>query len=400
MDKTEDMNIKIQKGSVDGVTKNTGSARGLVDYINHEDEQRINEGLEPIPFTDPDGTVVSDDDVVNAIDGNAKGLSPDDIKFYHLVVSPSQSEILAMGEDEKKVYRNALIYMKLSADAYAKNYHREGINDDSDIVIYWKPHFTRGDKGDLQFHIHGIISRRSSGMHGKKQNISPLTNHRDTSKGPVKGGFDRKEFFRTGEKLFDQLFQYERQVCESFDYQNAMAHGTAEEKKAQIDKQMKESEAEVMDSVAEGIARRRKNLKNKAEIEEIAKILGGESVDMVTSKKDVLASALDAVDLKNTVLNVFTTASTRKEVFFALAAKGITCTLNESADGVEGFIIEKRGMQIKSEEIMSKKEHIELLNNIERVIGHKSAYKVREQRAQEEMKPKVSQHSKGKGIGR
>ena len=47
----EDMNIKIQQASTDGLTDNKGECNALTGYINHEDQERIDEGKEPFPYT-------------------------------------------------------------------------------------------------------------------------------------------------------------------------------------------------------------------------------------------------------------------------------------------------------------------------------------------------------------
>jgi hypothetical protein len=60
--------------------------------------------------------------------------------------------------------------------------------------------------------------------------ISPLTNHRNTKKGAIKGGFDRTILFENVEKGFDKLFEYDRQLPETFAYCNAMKNGSIAEK--------------------------------------------------------------------------------------------------------------------------------------------------------------------------
>lgn len=72
-------------------------------------------------------------------------------------------------------------------------------------------------------HCHLIFSRKDQ---SNKIKISPLTNHRNTKKGAIKGGFDRTNPFQQAEHGFDILFNYDRQLTESFEYYNTMKNGT------------------------------------------------------------------------------------------------------------------------------------------------------------------------------
>jgi len=56
--------------------------------------------------------------------------------------------------------------------------------------------------------------------------MSPLTNHRNTKKGVIKGGFDRTALFENAEKGFDRLFYHDRQLPETFEYCNTMKNGS------------------------------------------------------------------------------------------------------------------------------------------------------------------------------
>ena len=68
-------------------------------------------------------------------------------------------------------------------------------------------------------HCHLIVSRKD--QTGKKK-LSPLTNHKNTKNGIIKGGFDRISLLLRVEQGFDKLFSYNRQQTETFDYLNAM----------------------------------------------------------------------------------------------------------------------------------------------------------------------------------
>ena len=366
----KDMYIKFQKGSRDGVSNNKGSCENLAKYLNHEDKEREEKGLKPLPFVTPDGQEVSTEKVIQAIDENAKGLGKNTTKFIHMVVAPSPEEIEAMGEDDQEVYRNALYYIKVISDAYARQFKRPGIEGSEDLEIYWRPHFFRGENGFLQFHIHGIISRMSKPVNGRKLKISPFTNHRGQTEGPIKGGFDRNEYSNLCEKYFDQLFEFERKLSKSFEYQNAMAHGTVEEKAAQADKQALETIDEMKQAIATNAAMR------KAKAEEVT-------------------PAAEIKELKRDILQIFRREKNPRSLYLALAAIEVTCKFVMSADGVEDVRIEKGGTILSFREVMTPEEQTALLDEITRITGRQSAEKVREMRARNEMQKQVSQRKFG-----
>lgn len=73
-----------------------------------------------------------------------------------------------------------------------------------------------------------------------KIKLSPLTNHKNTKKGTVKGGFDRKNLFQQAEQGFDRLFNYDRQLTETFEYCNTMKNGS-------LSKQLDMQEKQIVD---------------------------------------------------------------------------------------------------------------------------------------------------------
>ena len=314
------MNIKIQKASADGVTDNKGSCRQLAEYMNHEDEERLAEGKQPLPFVTPSGLEVSIEEVISKIDSNHKGLSAKDDKFFSLIISPSENEIKAMGNTDEEVYQSGLKLIRVISDAYAENFNRDGIVDSSDLLIYWKPHFTRGENGDLQFHIHGVVSRRAKG-NGPK--LSPMTNHRNTENGAVKGGFDRKHFFKKCERLFDKLFNYERQVAETFDYCNAQAHGTPEQKAEQTGLLAKEQQEQIRANVVAGLDRRRESIKKKNQLEELAEMLASGAVEKATIEQQQIDTA-DFAPLSTDIAEAFFSSSHQLALDMKLTSLGIT----------------------------------------------------------------------------
>lgn len=366
------MHIKIQKGSPSGVTNNKGSCKQLAEYIDHEDAEREAKGLSPLPYTDPNGNEISTEEVIRMIDENAKGLAKGDSKFFHLVVAPSEEEIQKMGDDDQERYLNAQYLIKLISRAYAKGFNRDAIDDENDLVIYWKPHFTRGENGYLQFHLHAIVSRMSAGVEGKKKKkISPLTTHKEDVDGPIKGGFDRNAFFETGEKIFDELFSYERKIAKSFEYQNTLAHGNVEEKAVQADRLA----IETIDQMKEAIAAANAAKKSKTKSEDISQ--------KVANNDYVGRSRI--INLKPEILQIFRTEKDSVSLYLALATIGITCKFYESADGVENVSIEKGGTVLYIDEIMTQDEQKILLDDITRITGKQSAEKVREKRAQKQI---------------
>lgn len=62
-------------------------------------------------------------------------------------------------------------------------------------------------------HCHLIVSRKDQ---ANKKKLSPLTNHKNTKKGIVTGGFDRTNLFQQAEKGFDNLFGYNRKLSDTY----------------------------------------------------------------------------------------------------------------------------------------------------------------------------------------
>lgn len=382
--KNKDMHIKFQKGSPNGISDNKGSCRDLAEYLNHEDKERKEKGLAPIPFVTPEGEEVPTEDVIRDIDENGEGLGKADTKFVHMVVAPSQEEIEAMGEDDKEVYRNALYYLKVLSDAYARQFNRDEIKDSSDIKIYWKAHFTRGDNDVLQFHLHAIISRMSNEIDGKKRKISPFTNHREQTAGPIKGGFNRRAFAELGEKIFDQLFDYERKVAKTFEYQNALVHGTVEDKAAQAERLAQETISQMKEKIKAESSKLQKDENKLTPIEEPEQFI----------------ASVGPSEVKNEILDVFRKEQDPTSLYLALAILGVTCTMEYSKDGIEGVSFEKDGVTVSYREILTNSESEQMFFAIHQILGKESAAKVRERRTIEEMRTVSQRKHGGPKLGR
>ena len=216
------MNIDFPPPSK-GTYNNAGSSRRLCNYMEHEDMQRMEQGIYTEGFFNLTDDNIYKSQVIKDIDTNIGQLMKTDAKFYAIHVSPSEQELRAMGSTEQEQAEAMKRYIReVVIPEYAKNFNR-GLSAE-DIKFYGKIHFSR-DRSDneLNMHCHLIVSRKDQ---SNKKKLSPLTNHKNTTKGTVKGGFDRKNLFQQAEQGFDRLFNYDRQLTESFEYYNTMKNGS------------------------------------------------------------------------------------------------------------------------------------------------------------------------------
>lgn len=222
-----------QKGS------NTGSCSQLENYLQKENTGKSMD--EKTQWYDQNRESVNRMEVTNRIDNNVKGLCKDDEKFFMLTINYSQKEIehiskLANGNSnkEKELMQG---YTRNVMETYAKNFNK-GI-EGKDIMYFAIDEKQRKFKGeDLEVkngtskqgelkpgrndHTHIIISRKDINM---KMKLSPLTAHKNTQRGVVRGGFNRVEFKEKCEKEFDKKFGYDRNLEEKFEYLNAKSKG-------------------------------------------------------------------------------------------------------------------------------------------------------------------------------
>lgn len=232
------MMTKIPAGG-GGMSNRSGSSGGLVEYL--EKEQRGQ-------WFDRSQADLLGAQVVAEIDANKKNLGREDAKYYQVILAPSQAELAHIGSDPAKLRE----FTRSAMEAYAQNFGK-GI-ESKDLVWFAKlehsRQFSHGDRsvqlgeqtkgvakaGD-QTHVHVIVSRtenlrqyqdgKKTGQHQRKNpyHLSPLTNHRATTKGVVTGGFERNGFSQRTEQSFDQAFGYARQLTESFRFLHGMKHG-------------------------------------------------------------------------------------------------------------------------------------------------------------------------------
>ncbi|MBE9584225.1 molybdopterin-guanine dinucleotide biosynthesis protein MobB [Mucilaginibacter sp. JRF] len=240
------MHINISKSETGN---NKGSSSRLVAYL--EKENRLHEKLNdyhPELWFNYSGRNIRPYEVRQVIDNNIAKLSKDDAKFFLINISPSEKELRYLKEkygqegakNHLKEYANTLM------DAYAKNFKRESINSNRDLVYYGKVeryrYYTYKDqevrkgiakRGEQklgeQMHVQVIVSRKDATNTIK---LSPLNNSRgtNTTHSQKVGQFDRVAFKQEAERLFDQLFNYERNIEESFAYANTLKHGSYEQK--------------------------------------------------------------------------------------------------------------------------------------------------------------------------
>ena len=209
-----------------GTYNNSGSSRQLANYMEHEDLERMERGIFTEGFFNLTDDNIYKSKVIKDIDSNIGQLLKTDAKFYAIHVSPSENELRAMGNTEQEKAEAMKRYIReVFIPEYAKNFNK-GLSE-TDIKFYGKIHFDRNrSDNELNIHCHLIVSRKDQ---ANKKKLSPLTNHKNTKKGTVTGGFDRVNLFQKIERGFDYMFCYDRQQFESFDYHNTMKNGSISE---------------------------------------------------------------------------------------------------------------------------------------------------------------------------
>lgn len=217
------MNIDFPPPSK-GTYNNAGSCKRLAQYLEHEDLERMEKGIYTEGFFNMTEENLYKSQVVKDIDNNKAQLLKTDAKFYAIHISPSTKELQAMGTTEQEQAEAMRRYIReVFIPTYAENFNK-GLSAE-DIKFYGKIHFDRNRSENSQnnMHCHIIVSRKDQ---ANKIKLSPLTNHRNTKKGIIKGGFDRTNLFQNVEKGFDKLFNYNRALTESFECYNVIKNGS------------------------------------------------------------------------------------------------------------------------------------------------------------------------------
>ena len=220
-----------------GTYNNAGSSRQLASYMEHEDLERMEKGIYTDGFFNLSDDNIYKSKVIKDIDSNIGQLLKTDAKFFAIHVSPSENELRAMGNTEQEKAEAMKRYIReVFIPEYAKNFNK-GLSE-ADIKFYGKIHFDRSrSNNELNMHCHLIVSRKDQ---ANKKKLSPLTNHKNTKNGVIKGGFDRVNLFQQAEQGFDKLFNYNRQLSESFEYSNTMKNGSIDDKLRVQEQELKE----------------------------------------------------------------------------------------------------------------------------------------------------------------
>lgn len=231
------MNIDFPPPSKNGVYNNAGSSRRLANYLEHEDLERMQQGIYTEGFFNLAENDIYKSKVIKEIDSNIGQLMKTDAKFYAIHVSPSEKEIQRMGNTEAEQAENMKRYIReVFIPEYAQNFNKDLSAED--IKFFGKIHLSRDrSENKHNMHCHLIVSRKDQ---SNKKKLSPLTNHKNTKKGVIKGGFDRSNLFQQAEKGFDRLFNHNRPLTESFEYYNTMKNSALTD---QLKMQEQESEA-------------------------------------------------------------------------------------------------------------------------------------------------------------
>lgn len=153
------MNIDFPPPSK-GTYNNAGSSRRFCNYMEHEDMERMEQGIYTEGFFNLMDDNIYKSQVIKDIDSNIGQLLKTDAKFYAIHVSPSEKELRAMGNTEQEqaeaMKRNI---REIVIPEYAKNFNKRLSAED--IKFYGKIHFSRDrSNNELNMHCHLIVSRR------------------------------------------------------------------------------------------------------------------------------------------------------------------------------------------------------------------------------------------------
>lgn len=286
---------------------NKSSSARLVEYLEKENKLKADNKQQELWFTNGRFDV-SHQEVRVKIDNNIAKLCHNDDKFFLVNISPSEKEIIFLKEKytqdllEEKLKEYAISVM----DIYAQNFKKESVKTSSDLLWYGKlEHFRyysntdekvkngESKTGDIkpgeQMHIQIIVSRKDI---TNKIKLSPKNNSR--GKNAVHsakfGQFDNLAFKENSENLFDQMFEYQRELKDTILYSLTMKNDKVDDKKSlellnQIEENLKEFESEKYFKILENAS-----LENIPLFEDIVEIFNFESLGildgLLSSKQD------------------------------------------------------------------------------------------------------------------
>lgn len=227
---------------------NKGSSSGLVHYLDKENRTDLK--MLPEYWFNQRSESIDSYDVREALDRNISKLSKTDAKFFLVNISPSQKEIAFLKEKFGEAgFKEQLKHYTASVmDEYAINFKRPGIENNHNLLWFGKiekhryyshkdPEVKKGIKkrGERkegeQMHIQVIVSRKDITNRIK---LSPMNKSRgkNTEHSKKMGQFDRSAFKESGERVFDELFKFDRGLTETFRYANIQKKGNLEERMA------------------------------------------------------------------------------------------------------------------------------------------------------------------------
>lgn len=225
---------------------NKGSSGQLVHYLDKEN--RLHKTNEPMLWFNGNTNTVQSYEVKTRLDNNIAKLCQKDAKFFLINISPSQKEIAHLKEKygEAGAKEKLKEYAVKVMDEYARNFKKENIRSNQDLLWYGKlenhRYYSHKDKevknGQVkggtakpgeQMHVQVIVSRKDI---SNMIRLSPMNKSRgkNTEHSKKLGQFDRVAFKNSGERLFDQQFDFQRQVTETFAYMNTNAKGSLKER--------------------------------------------------------------------------------------------------------------------------------------------------------------------------
>lgn len=156
-----------------------------------------------------------------------KGLGKDQFRYYTGSISFSEEELAFLNNNDQKLKEYGKAFINIYADNFNKNLSA------SDIRFYLKLESDRYYKGTEQevkngtvksgtkkpgsrnTHFHFITGHKSADDSIK---LSPNSNHTNTIKGAVHGGFSRDNLKAKAENLFDTMFQYNRPLEQTYQH--------------------------------------------------------------------------------------------------------------------------------------------------------------------------------------
>jgi hypothetical protein len=253
------MHVNISKSETGN---NKGSSGQLVNYLEKENRMRYekNPQIEPEYWFNHESQEIQPYQVRYNIDHNIDRLSREEAKFFLVNISPSQNELLFLKEQfgEEGAKQQLKQYANQVMNEYARNFKKDKVQSNQDILYYGKlenhRYYNHGDeevkrglakrgqqKPGEQMHIQIIVSRKDI---TDSVRLSPLNNSRgkNIAHSLNVGQFDRVAFKQSAERKFDQTFDYDRELKETFKYANTLKHGNYQQRLELMEMEQKEQE--------------------------------------------------------------------------------------------------------------------------------------------------------------